>query len=167
MLHCPTVQGIAPSGGGRIVWLLFDELSYDQAFDHRFPGLAMPAFDKLKSESVSFSDLQPAGYHTERVIPSFFLGHVVNDIRSNLDGEPMVQLAGRKGLASLRCPRHALRRCPAPGLDHRGRRLVQPLLPHSRGNPQLLFLEDGRRPMDGNHPGSILPWRMRWRRWLK
>ncbi len=90
-------QGIAPSGGGRIVWLLFDELSYDQAFEHRFPGLAMPAFDQLKSESLSFSDLQPAGYHTERIVPSFFLGHVVNDIRSNLDGEPSIQLAGEKG----------------------------------------------------------------------
>ncbi len=46
---------------GRIVWLLFDELSYDQTFDHRFPGLAMPAFDEFKSESVVFSDLQAGG----------------------------------------------------------------------------------------------------------
>jgi hypothetical protein len=78
----------------RIVWLLFDELSYDQAFDHRFAGLAMPAFDKFKSQSVVFSDLKPAGYYTDRVIPSFFLGTAVENIRSNLDGEPRVQLAG-------------------------------------------------------------------------
>jgi hypothetical protein len=89
-------QSTAPGDGGRIVWLLFDELSYDQTFDHRFPGLAMPNFDKLKSESVSFSDLKPAGGDTEHVLPSFFLGHIVDSVRSDLDGKPMVRLAGQK-----------------------------------------------------------------------
>jgi hypothetical protein len=82
--------------GGRIVWLLFDELSYDQTFDHRFSGLAMPVFDQFRSESVVFSDLKPAGYYTDRVIPSFFLGKPVDNIRSTLDGEPQVKLAGSR-----------------------------------------------------------------------
>jgi hypothetical protein len=90
------VENHAPAGG-RLIWLLFDELSYNQVFDHRYPGLALPAFDRLKSESLSFSDLQPAGYTTEEVIPSFFLGHVVENLVSNLDGEPRVTLAGQKG----------------------------------------------------------------------
>jgi Sulfatase len=85
-----------PPRAGRIVWLLFDELSYDQTFDHRFPGLSMPAFDRLKSESVSFSNLKPAGYYTDRVIPGFFLGTVVDNLRSGLDGDPMIQLAGQR-----------------------------------------------------------------------
>ncbi len=89
-------RGVPVADGGRIVWLLFDELSYDQTFDHRFPGLAMPAFDKFKSESVVFSDLKPAGYYTDRVIPSFFLGTPVDNIRSTLDGEPQVKLAGSR-----------------------------------------------------------------------
>jgi hypothetical protein len=84
-----------PASGGRIVWILFDELSYNQAFDHRYPGLAMPVFDQLKGESVSFSDLKPVGYETERVLPSFFLGHAVDDIRSNINGEPKIKLAGQ------------------------------------------------------------------------
>lgn len=79
---------------GRIVWILFDELSYDQTFDHRFPGLALPAFDRFRRQSLVFSDLRPAGYYTDRVIPSFFLGRRVENIRSNLDGEPSVKLAG-------------------------------------------------------------------------
>ncbi len=91
-----SAQSAPGAEGGRIVWLLFDELSYDQTFDHRFPGLAMPAFDKFKSESVVFSDLKPAGYYTDRVIPSFFLGTTVNNIRSTLDGEPEVKLAGSR-----------------------------------------------------------------------
>ena len=82
--------------GGRIVWLLLDELSYDQTFDHRFPGLAMPSFDEFKSKSVVFSDLQPAGSATDLVIPAFFLGKPVDNIRSGADGEPMFQLAGSK-----------------------------------------------------------------------
>jgi hypothetical protein len=90
------VPGSMAGDRKRIIWILFDELSYNQAFDHRFPGLAMPEFDKLKSESFSFSDLQPAGYHTEEILPSFFLGHVVDDIRSNLNGEPAIKLKGNK-----------------------------------------------------------------------
>jgi hypothetical protein len=89
-------QNHAP-GGGRLIWLLFDELSYNQAFDQRFPGLVMPAFDRLKSESISFSDVQPAGYTTELVVPSYFLGHVVENLVSNLDGKPRITLAGQKG----------------------------------------------------------------------
>jgi hypothetical protein len=90
------VRETTPGDRGRIVWLLFDELSYEQAFDHRFPGLEMPAFDRIKSESVSFSDLKPAGYDTERVLPSFFLGHVVDAIRSNLNGDLGIKLDGQK-----------------------------------------------------------------------
>jgi hypothetical protein len=98
----PVTRAVSPlpnhaPAGGRLIWLLFDELSYYQAFDHRAPGLTMPAFDRLKSESISFSDLQPAGDSTERVVPSYFLGHVVENLVSNLDGQPKVTLAGQKG----------------------------------------------------------------------
>jgi hypothetical protein len=82
--------------GGRIVWLLFDELSYDQTFDHRFPGLAMPSFDEFKSRSVVFTDLKPAGSATDLVIPAFFLGKPVDSVRSGLNGDPMFQLGGSK-----------------------------------------------------------------------
>jgi hypothetical protein len=80
----------------RIIWILFDELSYNQAFDHRYPGLAMPEFDKLKTQSYSFSNLQPAGYETQEVLPSFLLGQVVDDLRSNLNGAAIIKLAGKE-----------------------------------------------------------------------
>jgi len=80
--------------GERIVWLLFDELSYNQTFDHRFPGLAMPSFDEFKSKSVVFSNLRPTGAATDQVIPAFFLGKPIDNIRSGIDGEPMFQFAG-------------------------------------------------------------------------
>lgn len=70
----------------RIVWLLFDELSYDQVFGHRWPGLELPNLDRLHAESVSFSNMQPDGYFTELVIPSLFLGKPVEEIRGTSSG---------------------------------------------------------------------------------
>jgi hypothetical protein len=68
----------------RIIWILFDELSYDQVFDHRQPGVQLPTFDQLRSESVNFSDIQPVGYRTDQIVPSLFLGRKVDDIRSSV-----------------------------------------------------------------------------------
>jgi hypothetical protein len=70
----------------RVVWLLFDEMSYDQAFVHRWPGLQLPNFDRLRGQSVVFSDLQPAGLYTEQIIPSLFLGKPITEIRASPQG---------------------------------------------------------------------------------
>lgn len=80
----PTVAAASPHR--RIVWLLFDELSYDQVFDHRWPGLNLPNFDRLRSESVTFADMQPDGYFTERIIPSLLLGKPIVEARSTEAG---------------------------------------------------------------------------------
>jgi len=85
---------IASKNDGRIVWLLFDELSYDQTFEHPVPGLTMPNFDQFRSHSVVFSDLKPVGINTDLVIPGLFLGKPVAKIRSGLNGMPTLQLAG-------------------------------------------------------------------------
>jgi hypothetical protein len=71
----------------RVVWILFDELSYDQTFEHRFPGVALPNFDRLRAQSVSFSRLKPAGFATDRIIPSLLLGRRIEKFRSTIDGE--------------------------------------------------------------------------------
>lgn len=81
----------------RIVWLLFDELSYDQTFEHRSPSVKMPSFDELERSSVVFSDLQPVAYVTQLAIPSFFLGERAVDLESNMEGIPRFRLAGKKG----------------------------------------------------------------------
>jgi hypothetical protein len=71
---------------GRIIWILFDELSYQQTFERPGHGVALPNFQRLRSESVSFSDIRPAGYYTDRIIPSLFLGERFDDFRSDLSG---------------------------------------------------------------------------------
>lgn len=80
-----------PTPHARIVWLLFDELSYDQLFDHRQEDLAMPNFDQLRSQSVVFSDVQPDGFFTEEVLPSLLLGRPVSAIRSSVSGDLLLR----------------------------------------------------------------------------
>ena len=79
----------------RIVWILFDELSQDQVFDHRQPGMPLPQLDQFRSQSVMFSDMQPAGYFTEDVVPSLLWGKVVAEIRSDLRGNLSVETSKR------------------------------------------------------------------------
>jgi hypothetical protein len=80
-------------GGPRIVWLLFDELSYDQVFEHRSPSLLLPNFDRLRSQSVTFTNLEPAGFFTDLVVPSLLLGRTASDVKSSAGGEFSVYLA--------------------------------------------------------------------------
>lgn len=75
----------------RIVWLLFDEMSYDQVFAHRWPGLELPNLDKLRAESVTFSDVEPDGFYTEDVIPSILLGQPIQDVRGTSEGWMLYQ----------------------------------------------------------------------------
>ena len=141
--------------GKRIVWILFDELSYRQVFEHPYPGLQLPNFDRLISESTSFSDISPAGYHTQEVVPSLFLGRVVHDIHSNLQGAPLVQLGSSKEWQPFDAQKNHLCRCPAAWVDHGRRGLVQPLLPHVRRYCGRLLLAAWRWFM-GRHRTGIL-----------
>jgi hypothetical protein len=103
--HAPPEQGsfVHPPrqswrpGEPRVVWLLFDELSQDQVFDHRQPGIELPAFTQLKQESVSFSQLVPFGNYTEMVIPSLLQGREISAIKSNRRGELLWQSAAQQG----------------------------------------------------------------------
>lgn len=70
----------------RVVWVLFDEMSWRQMFADRFPGLDLPNFDRLRAESVVFSNVQPDGFFTENVIPSLLLGKPILDTRASSAG---------------------------------------------------------------------------------
>lgn len=85
----------APAPQRRVVWILFDELSQDQVFDHRQPGLSLPQLDHFRSQSVLFSDVQPAGYYTEDVVPSLLWGKIITGIRSDLSGNLFVKTSDR------------------------------------------------------------------------
>lgn len=89
----PTPHTDAPHR--RVIWLLLDELSYDQAFDRRYPGLRLPNFDQFRSTSVTFSNISPEGYLTERILPALFLGRDVSDIRASMRDQLFVKEDGK------------------------------------------------------------------------
>jgi hypothetical protein len=64
----------------RIVWVLFDELSYRQSFGDRFQPLQMPNFDDLRKTSTLFTNVQPIINETEVAIPSILMGQSLDRV---------------------------------------------------------------------------------------
>jgi hypothetical protein len=76
----------AQHANSRVVWILMDELSYDQTFDHRQPDVSLPNFDAFAKQSVSFSNLHPSGLYTEVVVPGLLLGEPIRELKTPLHG---------------------------------------------------------------------------------
>jgi Sulfatase len=93
-LHKPQLATSSATPHPRIIWLLLDELSYQQIYERRFPGLDLPAFDKLAAQSTVFTHVVPAGVYTRYILPSLFTG-----IPSNA-----VNISARGLLVSLKDP---------------------------------------------------------------
>jgi hypothetical protein len=70
----------------RIVWILFDELSYNLVFDHPPQGMTFPNFWILRSTSATFSEISPIGFSTDRIIPSLLAGKEIHEIASDPQG---------------------------------------------------------------------------------
>jgi hypothetical protein len=64
----------------RIIWVLLDELSYQQVYERRYPGLELPAFDRLAAQSTVFTQVVPAGEYTRYIIPTLFTGTPSNAV---------------------------------------------------------------------------------------
>jgi len=80
-----------------LVWVILDELSYDQVFEHRAHDLALPNFDALRSESTVFTNVQPVGYKTAKILPSLLSGHAVDDFRYSFDNRFQVHYTDARG----------------------------------------------------------------------
>ncbi|GGG67427.1 sulfatase-like hydrolase/transferase [Edaphobacter dinghuensis] len=87
MLHQRSLSEVHSPAHARVIWILFDELSYQQVYEHRFPGLALPTFDALAQQSAVFTHVVPAGAYTEAVVPSLLTGWPVDSIRASSDGQ--------------------------------------------------------------------------------
>jgi hypothetical protein len=84
-----------------LVWVVFDELSYDQVFEHRARDLNLANFDALRAQSTVFTDTQPAGYHTVKIIPSLLTGKIVDGIRYNFHNRLWVHHESESGWAPI------------------------------------------------------------------
>lgn len=75
----------------RVVWILLDELSYQQVFEISHSHLNLTALHQLAAESFSFSNLSAPGYYTARVVPSLILGRQISELESTLDGQAIIR----------------------------------------------------------------------------
>jgi hypothetical protein len=87
----------APANRPRLVWILFDELSYKYVFETRDPTLQMPNFDRLRSESTLYTDVTPVAYRTTRAVPSLMLGSTVTDVEYTPDNRYLIQTTDAPG----------------------------------------------------------------------
>jgi hypothetical protein len=58
----------------RVLWLIFDECDYGILFDRRPPGVVVPHFDRLVSESLFCTDARPPAHCTELSMPALLSG---------------------------------------------------------------------------------------------
>ena len=80
-----------------LVWIVFDELSYDQVFEHRAHDLSLPNFDALRNQSTVFTNVQPVAYKTVKAIPSLLIGQSVDDFRYRFDNTFLVHYTAQHG----------------------------------------------------------------------
>jgi Sulfatase len=77
----------------RIIWVVLDELSYQQIYVDRFQGLQLPAFDALANEATLFTHPIPASIpidtniRTEKILPSLMTGKPVDDLNATAAGQ--------------------------------------------------------------------------------
>jgi hypothetical protein len=87
----------APANRPRLVWILFDELSYKYAFETRDPSLEMPNFDRFRAQSTLYTDVTPIAYRTTRAVPGLMLGHIVTDVEYTPGNRYLVKTADSPG----------------------------------------------------------------------
>jgi Sulfatase len=85
-LHPAVTATIQPH---RIIWIVLDELSFQQAFEHRYPGLQLPALDAFAASATNFSHAQPFDIYTEVVLPGLMAGKPFDAMQTS----PTVELS--------------------------------------------------------------------------
>jgi hypothetical protein len=98
----------ASTSDGRILWIVLDELSYRQTYEHRYPGLKLPAFDRLASGATVFTHTVPAGYWTDIVLPSLMTGQPLNKMGVPPAGLPLLVRSASTGAWQPFAPRETV-----------------------------------------------------------
>ena len=98
-MQCGGASGRAEPLGGiaarRVLWIVYDEMDQRTAFDERPGDLRLPAFDRLRDESLAASSALPPADRTERSMPAFLTGLRVGDARLVGRNQLRLQVVGR------------------------------------------------------------------------
>lgn len=70
----------AVDSGMRVLFIVFDEMDYNLAFPRRSPTIALPSFDRLRSESLFATNAHSPEGATQFSMPSYILGQRVSAI---------------------------------------------------------------------------------------
>jgi len=73
-------QPLATGKPQRVIWMLFDEMDQNLAFDMRDRNVAMPEFDRLRKESLYAAQAYPPGPETPVSMPSYISGRRVKSV---------------------------------------------------------------------------------------
>ncbi len=79
-------RGAKAASRQRVIWILLDELSYQQVYEQRFPGVELPAFDQLAAQSTVFTHAVPVGEYTRNIIPALMTGLPADHIQTSSQG---------------------------------------------------------------------------------
>lgn len=105
----PMPQGVGrASASPRILWIILDELSYDQVYGHRYPGLALPNFDRLAAQATVFTDAVPTAEYTRRALPSMLTGLPLRRTQPSADGRRLYLYDSTTGKRTLFDPRNTV-----------------------------------------------------------
>jgi hypothetical protein len=80
-------QTVVSNQPHHVIWIVFDELSQQQTYDHRFPDLQLPAFDALAQQATVFTQATPPDIYTQIVIPGLMAGKPFDQIRTSSTGQ--------------------------------------------------------------------------------
>jgi hypothetical protein len=81
-------EPLAGRPDNRVVWLVFDELDQYVAFENRPESIEMPAFDRLRRESVFALDAYPPCSQTQESLPSLLTGVLTQ--KADWDGDKLM-----------------------------------------------------------------------------
>lgn len=79
----------------RVVWVIFDEMDERLAFAARPPGLSLPAFDRLRAESLSATNAFPPAGHTSQSIPALLTGQLISAVKPIGPGDLLLTVNGK------------------------------------------------------------------------
>ncbi len=93
-MQCTGPGALAPRVGSapnrRVLLIAYDELEYASVFETRPPDLRLPAFDRLRSQSLLATDMTSPASRTERAMPSVLTGRAVR--QAHLTGRDELEL---------------------------------------------------------------------------
>ena len=99
------------------MWIVFDELEQRALFEKRPPDISLPAFDRLRQESVSAGHAQAPGHETERSIPAFLTGRRVARAAVTGPNRLLMEFEGSSSTEALGSQPHVFSQARALGFN--------------------------------------------------